>query len=104
MPRKDGAFDPKRVHQRHDIGADRRLLARAQGCRVAKARRTEAAQIGNDDAAALRGELRRDIDIAVNVIGKAVQQDRDRSVRGTFLVIGNVEDTGIDMAQRLEPL
>ena len=76
------ALDAERIHQRDDIGADRRLLARAQGRGIAKTRRAETAQIGNDDAAALRGELRRDIDIAVNVVGKAVQQDRDRPSAG----------------------
>jgi len=97
------ALDTERIHQRDHIGADCRLLARAQGRGIAKTRRAEAPQIGNDDAAALRGELGRNIDIAVNVVGKAVQQDRDRPVHGPRFVISYVEDTGIDVAERLQP-
>ena len=83
---------------------DRRLLARARRRLVAKPGRAIAAQIGNDDAAALRGELRRDVDIGVNVVGKAVHQHHDRPVGRPRLVIGDVEHAGIDMAQRFQPL
>ena len=82
MAGENRALDTERIHQRDHVGADRGLLARTQGRRVAKTRRAEAAQIGNDDAAALRGQLRGDIDIGVNVVGKAVQQDRDRPSAG----------------------
>ena len=51
-----------------------------------------------------RGELRRDVDIAVNVVGKAVQQDRNWAISRSRLVVGDVERTGIDVVQRLHPL
>ena len=79
------ALDSKRIHQRDDIRPDRGLLARPQGCEIAKPRRTEPAQIGNDDAAALRHELSRDIDIGMNVVGKAVEQDCGRACRWSRL-------------------
>jgi hypothetical protein len=40
----------------------------------------------------------------MDVVGKAMQENRDRSVGGTCLVIGDVERAGVDMAERLEPL
>ena len=57
----------------------------------------------DDDAAALRCQLRGDICIGVNVIGKAVQEDRNRTIRGALLIIGDVENAGIDVLQRLHP-
>ena len=71
---------------------------------LAKPGRAVAAQIGNDDAAALRGQLRRDVDIGMDVVGEAVHQHHGRSIGGPRLVIGDVEDAGIDLAQRLQPL
>ena len=70
---------------------------------VAKPGRAVAAQIGNDDAAALGSQLRRDVDIGMNVVGEAMHQHHGRSIGGTRLVIGDAEDTGIDLAQRLQP-
>ena len=46
---------------------------------------------------------RGDVDIGVDVVGKAVQQHHRRPVRGPCLVIGDVEDAGIDMAERFQP-
>ena len=80
MAGEDGARDADRVHQRDHVGAKRGLLARTKCRGIAKSRRAKAAQIGNDDADTLRGQLRGDIDIGMNVVGKAVQQDR-RPVR-----------------------
>ena len=77
-----GALDGKRIHQRDQVGADRGLLARTRRRRIAETGRTVAAQIGHDDAAALGGEQRGDVDIGVDVVGKAVQQHHDRAVRG----------------------
>jgi hypothetical protein len=96
--------DAKRIHQRHHVGTNSGLLARARRRGIAKPGRPVTAQIGNDDAAALRGQLRRDVDIGMNVIGEAVHQHHGRSVGGTRLVTGDAEDTGIDLAQRLQPL
>ena len=47
---------------------------------------------------------RRHVHIGVDVVGKAVQQHHDRPVRGSRLVIGDVENAGFDMMQRLEPM
>ena len=102
VAREYRTFDVKRIHQRHHVCADSRLLARARRRGIAKPRRTVAAQIGNDDAAALRGQLRRDVDIGVNVIGKAVHQHHGRPVGRSRLVIGNVENAGIDLTQRFQ--
>jgi hypothetical protein len=61
---------------------------------VAETRHAEAAQVRNDDAAALRRQFRRDIHIRVNAVGKAVQQDRNRAIRGALLIPGDIENTG----------
>ena len=97
-------LDAERIHQRHHVGADRGLLARPRRRGIAKPSRSVAAQIGNDDAAALRRQLRRDVDIGMNVVGETVHQHHSRPAGGPRLVIGDVEHAGIDMLQRLQPL
>jgi hypothetical protein len=99
---KDRALDAERIDQRDQVGADGRLLARAQRRGIEKTGRSIAAQIGHDGAATLGGEQRGDIHIRVNVIGKAVQKHDDRTVGGPFLVIGNAEDAGIDGTKRFQ--
>ena len=103
IAREHRALDPKRIHQRDQVGADRRLFARARRRLIEKTGWAVAAQIGNNGAAALGGQPRRDIDIGMNVVGKAVQQHHDRAVRGAFLVVGDVEHAGIDVTKRLQP-
>jgi hypothetical protein len=67
------------------------------------ARRSVAAQIGDDDAASLSRKLGGHIYIEVNVVGEAVHQHHDRSVDRTGLEIGDVESAGVGLAKRFEP-
>jgi hypothetical protein len=76
------------------IRAHRRLLAGARRGRVDEAGRPEAAQVGHHHPTALRGETRRDLDIGVHVVRKAVHQQHRRAVLGACGVEGDVEHAG----------
>lgn len=67
---EDGTRDVKRVQQRHDVGAERGLLTASPGGRVEEAGRSVPAKVGDDDAEAVGDERWRDVDVAVDVIGK----------------------------------
>ena len=104
VAREHRALHHKCIHQRDQIGADRGLLAGARGRGIKKAGRTVTAQIGDDDAAAFRGEHWRDIHIGVDVIGKTMQQHHGRTIRRSCLEIGDIEHAGLDVAERFQPL
>ena len=72
---EDRLFDLERIHQCDDIGSDRRRLAVADRLARQKARRAIAAHVGDDHPVARRRQQRGDIDIAVNVVGPAVQEN-----------------------------
>jgi hypothetical protein len=44
----------------------------------------------------------RDVDIAVNVVGPAVQEDDRRTIGGTGFRISDIQKTGIDLLQGSE--
>jgi len=104
IAREYRARNRQRIHQRHQVRTDRRLLTGTHCRLVEEPRRAIAAQIGHDGAAALLRQNRRDVDIGVDVIGKAVQQHHGRAIRGTRLVIADIEHAGIGMTERLEAL
>jgi hypothetical protein len=104
IAREHRARNRQRIHQINQIRPDRRLLARTHGRGIEESGRSIAPQIGHDDAAALRGKDGRHVDVRVDVVGKAVQQHRDRSIGRPGLVIGDVEHAGIDVTERLEAL
>ena len=67
-----------------------------------KSRRAVAAQIRNDHPVARRGQQRRDIDIAVNVVGPAVQKNDRRTIGGAGFGVSDIQDAGIDLLERGE--
>jgi hypothetical protein len=80
-----GFLDFERIHQGDDIEGDRRRLTVAHGRARQEARRAIAPQRGNDDAIALRRELRRHVDKAVDVVGPAVQEQHWWTIGGAGL-------------------
>ena len=99
---EDRLLDLERIHQRDDVDGERRLLAVARRRSRKEARRAIAAQIRDDHPVAGRGQQRRDVDIAVDVVGPAVQQDDRRAVGRTVLGIADIQNAGIDLLQRLQ--
>ena len=95
----DRLLDLERIHQGDDIDGDDRLLAIAERFTRKKARRAIAAQIRDDHPVARRRQQRRDIDIAVNVVGPAVQKNDRRTIGGTSLSVSNIQDAGIDLLE-----
>ena len=79
-----------------------RLLAVAERFTGKKARRAIAAQIRDDHPVARRRQQRGDIDIAVNVVGPAVQKNDRRTIGGAGFSVSDVQDAGIDLLQRSE--
>src|SRR5581483_4560366 len=55
--------------------------------------------MGNDDAIAGRGQYRRYIDEAMDVVGPTVQQDDRLAVSGTHFSIADIEQACIDLLQ-----
>ena len=98
----DRLLDLERIHQGDDIDGDRRRLAVAERFARKKARRAVAAQIRDDHPVARRRQQRRDIDIAVDVVGPAVQKNDRRAIGGAGLGVADIQDAGIDLLQRAE--
>src|SRR5579872_2680580 len=89
----------ERVHQRTDIECNGRLLAVPKRRTRLKRCRPEAAQERNDDPVSRRSEQRGDIDVAVNVVRPAVQQDHGLAVSRSRFDVSNVQDTRIRLLQ-----
>src|SRR4029077_14171929 len=80
--------------------AQTRLIATLMLPPVAlKSRRAIAAQVRDDHPAARRRQQRRDIDIAVNIVGPAVQKNNDGPVGWAGLSVADLQDAGIDLLQ-----
>ena len=62
-----------------------------------KAGRPVAAQVRDDHPVALRRQQRGDVDVAVDVVGPAVQQDDRGTVGRAGLGVADVEQAGIDL-------
>ncbi len=92
--------DGERIHEGDNVVGEDRLLRVAHGLVGQEARGAVAAQVGYDHPIAGLGQLRRYIDIAVDVVGPAVQQYDDRGVGLAGLGVGDVEDAGLNVSQR----
>src|SRR5918998_3104821 len=94
----DGSLlDLESIHQGDDIDSEDRLLAIPDRLTGKKARRATTAQIRDDRPVALRRQQRRYIDIAVNVVGPAVQKNNRRTIGGAGFSVSNIQDAGIDL-------
>src|SRR5260370_24551682 len=80
------------IHQSDDVERDRRLLAIPERSARKKARRAIAAQIRDDHPVARRCQQRGHIDIAVNVVGPAVQKNDCRTTGGSTLPRSRISD------------
>ena len=89
----------QRISQGNGIDGDHRLLAIAGRIGGKKSRRAIAAQVRDDHPAARRRQQRRDIDIAVNIVGPAVQKNNDGPVGWAGLSVADIQDAGIDLLQ-----
>ena len=98
----DRLLDFESIHQGDDIDGERRLLAIADRVTGEKSCRAVAAQIRDDHPVARLRQQRRNIGIAVNVVGPAVEKNDRRTIGGTGFGISNIEDAGIDLLERAE--
>ena len=87
-----------------DIDSERRWLAVPEGFTRKKSRRAITAHIRNDHPVTRRSQQRGNIDIAVNVVGPAVQKYHRRTIARTRFSISNVQNPGIDLLQWAERL
>src|SRR6476469_6258685 len=78
-------LDLERIHKRDDINRGCRRLAVAEGVICKKPSRAVAPQVWHHHPIARGGQHRGDIDIAVNVVGPAVQKDDRRTLGRTYL-------------------
>ena len=65
-----------------------------------KPRRAVTAQVGDDHPVALRSQQRGHIEVAVNVVGPAVQENHCRAVGRPGVDVPDVQQAGIDLLQR----
>jgi hypothetical protein len=69
---------------------------------VALERKLVVPQIRDDHPVAGRGQQRRNIDKAVNVVRPAMQQNHRGTIGGAGFRVSNVQESGIDLLQRTE--
>jgi hypothetical protein len=98
-PADDGLGDLQGIHERDNVRSQGGLLAVAERLVGQKMRRAEAALIRHDHAVACCRQRRRHVDVAVDVIWPAVQQDDGWAVRGTVLGVPHVEQAGVDLLE-----
>ena len=101
-PADEDILEPQRLDQVERVDGKRRLLPVARRGAGQEAGVAISAQIGDDHPIARLRQDRRDIGIAVDVIGPAVEQQHGRAVVRTRLGIGDVEQVGAHMAHRRE--
>ncbi len=88
------------IHQREHIRTYGGLLAGARrGC-IQKAGAAMAAQVRHDHAVALRRQHGGNVDVAVDVVRKTVQQDHGTAVFRAGFMVANIEQVGADLADR----
>jgi len=61
-----------------------------------------AAQIRDDHPVAVRRQQRRNVDIALNVVGPAVQKNDRRTIDWSSFSVPDTQDAGIDLLQWIE--
>ena len=103
-PARIDLFDPERVHQVDDVSPERNLLPTARGRSVAEARAAVTPEVRDDDPEPRVSQQRRDVDVAVDVVWEAVEQHHRAPVGRAGVVVGDVEDARLDVAQRFQPL
>src|SRR5574337_422894 len=89
------ALDFERVEKRQEVGAERRLLARARRRLAQKSRRPEAAQVWHDDPRPGFRQDRRDLGIGARIVRKAVAHHARPAVGGAESARGNPEHGGV---------
>jgi hypothetical protein len=95
-------LDLERVQEGDGVDGERRLLAVAHGLVGAEARAPVAAQVRHDHAVLGRGQRGGDVDVAVDVVRPAVQQEDRRAVGGTELDVADVQEAGVDLPDGAE--
>jgi hypothetical protein len=78
------------------------LFAVAERLVRPEARRPEAAEVRDDHAVTRRRQQRDDIDVAVDVVGPAVQQHGRGSVGWALVDVAHVEEAGRDLLDAVE--
>src|SRR6202022_489155 len=91
-----------RIHQMDDVESDGRLLAVPERLVGKEARRSVAAQVRDEHVIALRRQQRRHIDIAMDVVGPAVQEDDRSTVGGSGFCVADVQESCIDLLDGAE--
>ena len=67
-----------------------------------KARRSVAAQIGDDDSVSLRCQDGRDLFKGVDVVRPAVKQNHRRAIRWPRLGVSDIQNAGVNLFQRVK--
>ena len=94
---QDRLLDPEGIHQSQDVQGERHLIDVPGRRGGQEGRCAMAAEIRDDHPVALRRQQRRDVGIAVNVVGEAMHENDRAAVGGPRLDVSDIEDTGIDL-------
>ncbi|SBV31887.1 protein of unknown function [uncultured Sphingopyxis sp.] len=101
-PPDDRPFDAQRVEKVERIHRERRLLT-VSGRRVRQeTRRAIAAQVGHQNAIALRPEHKRRIGVGMYIVWPTMDEQHRRAVCRPHLGISDIEQAGADMLQQSE--
>ena len=93
------AFSILRAHQGDGVERDDGRLAVAERLTGQKGRRPVAAQIRHNHPVAPGCQQGGDVNVAVNVVGPAVQENDRRAVGWAGLRVRDVQETGVDLFQ-----
>src|SRR6185295_5057176 len=88
--------DLESIHQVDDIGSERRWLAIPERLTREKARRAVATQIRHDHPVARRCQRWSYIDVAIDVVGPAVQQNDGRTIARPRVGVPHTQKPGIN--------
>ncbi len=100
---KDRRGQRQRVHQLHEIAADRGLLAGARRVGFEKARLPIAAQIGHDHPVPGPDQRRRHLIESAGIVRKAVHQQHRKAGLGPTLLVGDFQDAGARAFEHCSP-
>src|SRR5262249_45017731 len=93
-------LDLERVHQRDEVNAQSGRLTVAQRRGGEEARASVSAEIRDDDAIAFRGEERRDVGVALDVVGPAVKEHHSAARGWAGIDVADVQHTSVDLLDR----
>ena len=94
---EDRLLDFQGIHEIDDVERHHGLLAIPKRLSRKKARGAETAQVGDDHPVSLRGQQRSYVDVAVDVVGPALQKNDWRTIGRPVFCVSDIEQARVDL-------